>query len=209
MTNHRNTEFTVVAGVDESEMAETVLEHTLDLVNRHENARLHVLNVVTPRRGILHRSETLDGRMDEVQTWLAALVNEKLEDFEAGSSAGTLAVRVHVRDGIAAEEIVSLAAECEADVILMGRHGAHRRHRFLVGTVPERVLKTASCTVSIVQATDYGEHEAMTDTPCPACEAMRRDSNGERWFCDEHTEGRTFRSTSLVGIARTGDGRLA
>ncbi len=56
-----------------------------------------------------------------------------------------------VRDGRAAEEIVTSAIRWPADVIVLGSHGRHGLERVLVGSVAEHVLRHAPCTVQIVR----------------------------------------------------------
>ena len=47
--------------------------------------------------------------------------------------------------GDAAENIVKLAAEREADLIIIGSHGAKGIEKVLLGSVAERVLQQAGC----------------------------------------------------------------
>ena len=60
-------------------------------------------------------------------------------------------VNVHVREGSAGEQIVSLATELRADLIVMPSHGRHGLSRLLLGSVTERVLRFAHCPVLVLR----------------------------------------------------------
>jgi nucleotide-binding universal stress UspA family protein len=45
---------------------------------------------------------------------------------------------------------VRLATECEADLLVIGNKGMHRR---LLGSVPNTVTHTAQCSVLVVKTT--------------------------------------------------------
>ena len=64
---------------------------------------------------------------------------------------GVLArVSPHLVEGRAAEAIVSATRESKGDVIVMAKRGLHGVERFLVGSVTERVCRTAPCAVLVV-----------------------------------------------------------
>jgi nucleotide-binding universal stress UspA family protein len=58
-----------------------------------------------------------------------------------------------VQTGIPYEEIVKIAEEERADMIVMGTHGRSGLNRFLLGSVAERVIRLASCPVLTVRQT--------------------------------------------------------
>jgi len=55
-----------------------------------------------------------------------------------------------VMEGDPAEEILSLAQEPRADLIILGARGASLIRGLVVGSVADRVLKSAPCSVLIV-----------------------------------------------------------
>lgn len=61
---------------------------------------------------------------------------------------------VHVVSGTAAREIVSLAEELGVDLIIMGTHGRTGLAHLLLGSVAERVVRTAHLPVLVVPAHD-------------------------------------------------------
>jgi nucleotide-binding universal stress UspA family protein len=179
--------FRMVVALDLSEYAEIVLEHALDQAARHDAVELHLLAV--------QEEGTIPS--DEVKGRLTALVADELETFGVLAREGWRA-HLHVRCGKPAEEIATLAGEVGADLIVVGRFGVHgATRRFHVGSVAEQVLRHAPCPTLVVQLVDRGAEPPS----CPACVAVRRDSDGERWFCDQHHSDRWALATIRFPIA--------
>ena len=63
-----------------------------------------------------------------------------------------LEVRPVVALGYAAEEIVRIAAEVSADVIVIATQGTTGWRRFIFGSVAEKVVRLAPCPVLTIQA---------------------------------------------------------
>lgn len=186
--------FRMVAGVDASDAAHAVIERAIDAAKRFDCDELHFLRVV-PKRG--------NGDLERAHDSLAALVSEKLADFapaEAGNGTKKLRARVHVSRGNPAEEILELAADVQAQLIVIGRHGESGRLRDRFGTVPSRVIRDATCTVLVEQPSEY---VAQAEDTCEACAQVRRDTDGEQWFCDVHADGHEWKSSTVIASAFT------
>src|SRR5205814_5380416 len=71
--------------------------------------------------------------------------------FVGGVTASLKASFAHVtpvvRDGDPAEEILKLAGEQDADLLIAGARGISALERLLVGSVADRLLKHAPCSV--------------------------------------------------------------
>lgn len=87
-------------------------------------------------------------------------VNEGSDEFGARQAlAATEQALSHVtaslslaeRHGHAAEEIVRLATELPADLIVVGSHGRRGLARFLLGSTCERVARHATCPVLVIR----------------------------------------------------------
>lgn len=73
-------------------------------------------------------------------------------DGIVGSARGHgLNARGRVLEGTAADEIVTSAREERADLIVIGSHGRRGLQRFFLGSVAERVVRTASSPVLVVR----------------------------------------------------------
>jgi nucleotide-binding universal stress UspA family protein len=77
---------------------------------------------------------------------------QKLDEWAAQARAEGLAARVVMRDGNPYQEIVSLAADERADLIVVGTHGRTGLGRALLGSVADRVVRLARCPVLTVRA---------------------------------------------------------
>jgi universal stress protein A len=78
-------------------------------------------------------------------------VEETLSRWAGSARAQGVSVRTVVRTGTAHEEIVAVATEERADVIVMGTHGRAGLARVLIGSVAERVIRFAPCPVLTVR----------------------------------------------------------
>ena len=107
--------------------------------------------------------------LDQEQTEALNLANERLvKDAEEtvvregerlrkdGWSVETM-----VRNGNPISEILRVAEEIDADLIVLGSHGIGMAKRFLLGSVSDRILEYAKCSVLIVK-NKPGEEAAAT-----------------------------------------------
>ena len=67
------------------------------------------------------------------------------------SANPTIAVSHVLLEGDPATEIVGYATEAGADVIVLGTHGRTGVDRLVIGSVAERVMRGASCSVLVVK----------------------------------------------------------
>jgi nucleotide-binding universal stress UspA family protein len=181
----------LVVALDLSDYSEVVLEEALDQATRYPVLDLHVLTVLLPPRRREHKEHAeLEERSKQR---LHELVTEGLDKF--GHGEGKLngwRVRLHLRQGVPAEEIAGLAAEVDADLLVLGRFGLHARGRDQ--SVADRVLPMVGCPTLVVQMPGF---EARDKLGCADCAEVRRESNGESWFCPAHAD----RSHEGVGMA--------
>ncbi|HUJ61480.1 MAG TPA: universal stress protein [Kofleriaceae bacterium] len=164
--------YRIVVGIDLTEYAEIVLEHALDQAARHRAPEVHCIFV----REKQHRKRPIE----ELAQRLTRMVYPALKPFnEHGSS---WRVRLHVRTGKPDEQIAILAQDLNADLIVIGQFGLHNPSDSFK-TVPGRVLRAAPCATLVVGMPPAQQSSQI----CNACAAVREDTEGERWFCAEHT----------------------
>jgi len=106
---------------------------------------------------------------------------------------GKLAVKrviVHVRRGSAADEIAQLAADLDADLVVVGSHGRRGVSRLVLGSVAERVSRLARCPVWIIRpkAHDASERIPEIEPACPECLKHRAATSGAELWCARHSE---------------------
>ena len=78
-------------------------------------------------------------------------VSDALDEWATEARAAGLTVGIAVRDGIPYHEIVTLAQDRRADLIVIGTHGRGGVNRALLGSVADRVVRLASCPVLTVR----------------------------------------------------------
>ncbi len=194
-----NRAFSLVCAVDLTEITSVVVEHALSEAHRHQDVSMHFLTVCERQKGRFLKKDPELADIQEADRKLRALVRESLPTFSDSSDDTTRHVRFHTRSGKADEEILELAQEARADRIIMGRH-SNERHRRPMGGISAAVVNAAACTVEIVQFANYGVVEDDYEA-CAECVLVRERSGGERWFCEEHSDGRAPRLSGSVGIS--------
>jgi len=189
--------FELVVGVDLSEYSDMVLQHAFDQAVRHDDPSLHVLAVVPDAEAFRRPDEAEKITAErEAKRHLAALVARVLEDSVPASLRGSWRVRLHVRRGRPEQEIVDLAAEVFAGLVVVGRFGWSARDRRGIGSIADRVIQLADCPVLVVSPP---RETTASDRQCAACVAIRADSDGEQWFCDQHHSDYLGATTLFVG----------
>ena len=79
-------------------------------------------------------------------------MEDELEKWASAARAQGMTVRTIVRTGPSAnEEIVNLATDEGAELIVIGTHGRTGLNRVLLGSVADRVVRFAPCPVLTVR----------------------------------------------------------
>lgn len=105
--------------------------------------------VPLPEGAIIPSADTL---ADAMTRTARALESETRTAIELGA----IGVTSTVVEGTPAAELVKLARDRGIDLIIMGTHGRSGFARAIVGSVADKVVRTASCPVLVVHATDHG-----------------------------------------------------
>jgi nucleotide-binding universal stress UspA family protein len=138
---------TLVLAADFSENSKEVFRAAVSLADE-EMSRLIVIHVVEPSRApdratdLGQRSAPLDERVD---TGDHESLRQKLSEVYAPRRP--IDVACHVREGEISEEILRMAGEAGADLIVVGTHGRTGLRRMLMGSIATAVLRGAHCPV--------------------------------------------------------------
>ena len=146
----------VVVGFDFSYSGRAALERAIALAIR---APFHVLHFVCAieRRSPFPAVPTK--RVDisyaaRVQEAVTAEVTAVLDQI---GGAGRIEFFVHARIGKPAQEILDTARSVGADLIIVGSKGLTGLERAMLGSVSERVVREAHCTVEVARDKTYDE----------------------------------------------------
>ncbi len=151
----------VVVGYDFSHSGRAALRRAVTLAGRAPFHVLHVVCVVDPREAIpaLPSYNGVDymyaARVQE------ALAAEAQHELDRADVHGSVHFFVHARIGKPAPEILTLAEEIGADLIILGSRADGKRltplERLILGSTSEHVMREAGCTVEIARAKRYPE----------------------------------------------------
>jgi nucleotide-binding universal stress UspA family protein len=183
----------ILVGVDESELGGRALHAALAMANAAGSTEIHAIHV---RPGIdgARTMRGVKGVEADVDTLRERVEGELARYAEAHGQPEIRKISVHVRVGIPAEQIVSVAAELQAGLIVVGTHGRRGVTRAMMGSVAEAVVRTAGCPVLVMRPLHHPTLEDAVgdevEPECDECAAARADSKGERTRCIRHARPR-------------------
>jgi hypothetical protein len=92
-------------------------------------------------------------------------------------------------------EIAQLAADVNADLVVLGTHDRRGLQHLVFGSVAENVARLAPCSVLVVRPKTIPHPMPAIEPPCPRCLAARAESNGTQFWCEQHRERHGQRHT--------------
>src|ERR671913_1794072 len=158
----------ILLAIDGSKEAELAALRAVDLADATD-AELHVVHVgVVPRflesySGTLGYERRLYNQIEEDSRQLLRELSWRVK-VAGGTVAGT-----HLRMGAVNLEIVALAKELQADLIVMGCRGHRGIRRAIEGSISDAVIRHAPCPVLVVRS-----HESAEAPKWPALSAGGR-----------------------------------
>lgn len=140
---------------DGSDAANAVLQYAVDIATEH-GATVHVLHVVDTNRGSTAASDR--GVLDTLEAEGQAIVDAAVRRVRNNDVPAV----ADVRRGDPYRAIVDYSDQSAIDCIVMPTHGRRGVHRYLLGSVTERVINTTSVPVTAVNP---GRAQALTYPP--------------------------------------------
>lgn len=139
---------TIAVGTDGSETASKAVDFALDMAKRY-GARLVVASSYQPVSESRLSKEQVDAPHEiEWSINPAEDVDADLRAVEERAAERGIEITSHATQGDPADVLCDVAAEHEADVLVVGSKGMHRR---VLGSVPNTVSHRAPCSVVIVK----------------------------------------------------------
>jgi nucleotide-binding universal stress UspA family protein len=139
----------IVVATDFSDLAETVIDHALDLAKQLGASLTLVHAYEIPIYGFP------DGVLvapAELASRLGTSAQEALDSVAKRHADRGVALTTVLRMGPAWDEINAVAEETKADLIVVGTHGRRGLARALLGSTAERLIRTATRPVFVVHA---------------------------------------------------------
>ena len=144
-------------------------------------------------------------RQEELNEEAKRLLGAQVKQIEA--DGGTVA-RAHLRVGRPDQEIVALAEEIGAGLLVVGSRGLGGIRRLLMGSVSDSVVRHAHCPVLIVRA-ERGGRYYLEESSLTARRPYREGAKGKTSFWDRlfgtYPSGREEKVLEYI-IHRLGDG---
>lgn len=145
----------ILAAVDRTELAEDVLEAAIAISKRFDS-EVHVVHAI--HSGVLASLLKSDDEDDGTVIGPDGPVREEEDDEESiarrmrehAEMHGT-DITIHTPEGAPGEEIVRVAEEVSADLIVLGAHEKNLVRRLLVGSVSGYVIENSQVSTLIIK----------------------------------------------------------
>jgi nucleotide-binding universal stress UspA family protein len=147
----------VLVPIDFSPDSETALTYGREFA-RTFGARLHTLHAVEDvYMQLMMAGGAIGGTAAvEIQRDLERAAQTRLDALIRDDDRRELRARAALRTGVAAAQaIVDYAQENAIDLIVIGTHGRGGMAHFLMGSVAEKVVRTAPCPVLTVRSPEH------------------------------------------------------
>ena len=115
-------------------------------------AEMLLVHVVTPMPTMCGGAAPTGFHIPTVIEEIRESAKHSLEKIRRDRIPAEIAVRAFVIDGRPAQEIVSLAGQEKADIIVIPTQGESGWQRFIFGSVAEKLVRYADCTVLTIHA---------------------------------------------------------
>jgi nucleotide-binding universal stress UspA family protein len=144
----------VVVGYDFSHSGRAALYRSLALAARAPFHVLHFACILDPHAGIAAiPTKRVDADYAQrVHDELKALIEHELR---AHGTIGRVHFYIHARIGKPAKEILGVAHDVGADLIIVGSNSLRGFERLVLGSVAEVVVRDARCTVEVARPKEY------------------------------------------------------
>ncbi|MGA2337657.1 MAG: universal stress protein [Terriglobales bacterium] len=136
----------ILCPIDFSEFSIRAYHHALSLAE-HYRARLVAQHIVELSRYPYADFVASTGDYAEFCRALGEGGKEQLQEFVKNHTYGKIQPELVVHQGVAPDCILSFAQARKTDLIVMGTHGRRGYDRLVLGSVTNRVMRTATCPV--------------------------------------------------------------
>ncbi len=131
---------------------------------------------------LLHVLTSVTGKPDQAALDKARLLLEGTAQVFGMSDR----VVMHLAVGKPWREIVQLAADLRADLLVVGMQGRGAVGRMVLGSVAEQVVRNAGCAVHVARPKYYEQNGPEIEPPCADCAMKQEQTRGETLWCTRH-----------------------
>ena len=138
----------ILIAIDGSDASQRALARAVDEA-RVWNAKLHVLYVVETG---LFSSLPSDNTVEIMYRVLEKEGTTVLDRAKKYAAEKGITVTTHIKQGHAGSEVLALADQENADLIMVGSHGKSQADRLLIGSVSTFVVSHSKVTTMVVRS---------------------------------------------------------
>jgi len=146
---------------------------------RAELHLVHVLPPPAPPSGI-----AIPPMTSIVDDGLAFLAEVRAHASELFSGS----IATHLATGVADQEILALASELEADMVVVGAPHRGALARWVLGSVAQRVVNRAPCPVLVARPKERETRVPAIEPPCPQCVDVQEQTQRAQLWCSVHAQ---------------------
>ncbi|WP_134671527.1 universal stress protein [Halorussus marinus] len=141
----------ILIPTDGSDAVDPAVERAIDLASTYD-AELHAVNVVNlaSLSTEIHTPAVIESFEEQGEVAVEAIA-------ERAADAGVEDVATEVIHGTPQRTILDYADDHDVDMIVMGTHGRSGLNRYLLGSVTEKVVRTADVPVLTVRTSESTE----------------------------------------------------
>ena len=143
----------ILLPTDGSENAKRAGKHAIWIADA-SGADIIVLNVIEPYypqiSALPNFSEVVFDELREEGRNAVESFKRDLEQNQCNGVCKNISLTTKINEGKAYMEILNTIKEEKIDLVVMGASGRHGLDRFLLGSVTERVVREANCSVLVV-----------------------------------------------------------
>lgn len=176
-TTQSPTTLAIVVGLAFTDADGPAFDQAVQLAKRTAHSELHLLHVF--------EHEPSEAKAREIVAHLRVYVNEKAQTL---GGLGAMTVGIHVRTGKPVRELVQLATDTQASLIVIGSHKGPHLKNWIVGSTAEHLVAASPVPVLVAPPKSQRPvaHEPAIEAPCADCLQARATSKGETWWCARH-----------------------
>ena len=137
----------ILVAIDGSEASQRAFDRALDIA-RAGNARLHAAYIVETG---LFSSLPADNTVEIMYNVLKTEGENVLARVKEQATAAGIVLTPHLKYGHAGSEVISLAEEIRADLVVVGSHGKSQTDRLLIGSVSTFVVTHSKVSTMVVR----------------------------------------------------------
>ena len=117
-----------------------------------KGAELIILHVLVPIAPFVPEQLIQPGILETIEVDARRRAEQQLARLAAAARKTGVRVKVILLSGDPADQIIRAARKHRADLIVVGTHGRRGLSKMMLGSVAERVLRTAPCPVVTVRS---------------------------------------------------------